>query len=180
MLHVGRCIRSDSGPCCMRDSRRPPLKGQCLRNFSSFPRDYGQTRKNEAGTPCVGIQRALRPTQARRRRRRVLRTIALADSPMASPRLATQIDGFEWRTLLGPTHHWPTPTTNFTDKDQQPISIERCELCGQPVGDGRPFITDSAGQTPVHIACSNSDESTATGRQPARIWWRLLQHFISR
>src|SRR2546427_5486449 len=67
---------------------------------------------------------------------------------MASPRLAPQIDGFEWRTLLGPTHHWPTPTTNFTNTDQQPISTERCELCGEPVGDGRPFMTDSAGQTP--------------------------------
>jgi hypothetical protein len=96
---------------------------------------------------------------------------------MASPRLAIQIDGFEWRTLLGPTHHWPSPTTNFTDTDQQRISIERCELCGEPVGDGRPFMTDSAGEQPIHIACSSS-ESTATGRQPARTWWCLLQHFI--
>src|ERR1700758_1197766 len=123
------------------------------------------------------MQRALRRTEARRRRRRVLRTTALGDSPMASPRLAPQIDGFEWRPLLGPTHHWPTPTTNFTDKDQQPISIERCELCGEPVGDGRPFMTDSAGQTPVHIACSSGNESLALERGQVGIWFRLLLRF---
>jgi len=98
---------------------------------------------------------------------------------MASPRLATQIDGFEWRTLLGPTHHWPTPTTNFANTDQRRISIERCELCGEPVGDGRPFMTDSAGQTPVHIACSSGNESLALERQQAGIWCGLLLRFIS-
>jgi len=96
---------------------------------------------------------------------------------MPSPRLAPQIDGFEWRTLLGPTHHWPTPTTNFTNTDQQPISTERCELCGEPVGDGRPFMTDSAGQTPVHIACSSGNESLALERQQVGIWFRLLLRF---
>ena len=95
---------------------------------------------------------------------------------MASPRLAPQIDGFEWRTLLGPTHHWPTPATNFTNADQQ-IAIERCELCGEPVGDGRPFITDSAGQTPVHIACSDGKDSFALERQQAGFWCRLLLRF---
>jgi len=178
MVHLSRCIRSDSRPCCMRDSRRPPLKGRGLLNFPHFQALQAKLEKR-GGAPCMGMQRALR-RHARRRRRRGFGIITLADSPMASPRLATQIDGFEWRTLLGPTHHWPAPTTNFTNTDQQPISIERCELCGEPVGDGRPFMTDSAGDQPIHIACSSGDESNATERQSARTWWRLLQHFISR
>jgi hypothetical protein len=96
---------------------------------------------------------------------------------MASARLAPQIDGFQWRTLLGPTHHWPTPTTNFTNTEQQQIPTERCELCGEPVGDGRPFMTDSAGQTPVHIACSSGNESLALERPQVGIWFRLLLRF---
>src|SRR5204862_2483818 len=96
---------------------------------------------------------------------------------MASPRLAPQIDGFEWPTLLGPTQHWPTPPTTFTNTDQQPIATEGCELCGEPVGDGRPFMTDTAGQTPVHIACSSGNESLALERQQVGIWFRLLLRF---
>jgi hypothetical protein len=171
------CIRSDSWPCCLRDSWRPPLNGRCLDNFSAFPRDYRQSSQKRGANPRHGHVTCSKTHTSPTAPPKGLRTITLGDSPMASPRLAIQIDGFEWRTLLGPTHHWPTPTTNFTNTDQQRISIEHCELCGEPVGDGRPFMTDSAGEQPIHIACSSS-ESTATGRQPARTWWRLLQHLI--
>lgn len=96
---------------------------------------------------------------------------------MAPPLSDRPTDSFEWRTLLGPTHRWPTPTTSFTGTDQN--GIDRCELCGEPVGDSRPFITDSAGQTPVHIACSDGKDSFVLGRQQAGFWRRLLLCFTN-
>ena len=89
---------------------------------------------------------------------------------MASPRLAPQSDGFEWRTLLGPTHSWPTPATNLIATDR---SVEQCELCGKTIGDGKPFVTDSTGQKPVHVACSDG----ALEGQQAGFWCRILLRF---
>jgi hypothetical protein len=94
---------------------------------------------------------------------------------MTTVGLARQIDGFEWRTLLGPTHRWPTPATSFTGVSQE--AMGRCELCGETVGDGRPFITDSAGQTPVHVACSDGKDPLALERQQAGLWHHLLLLF---
>jgi hypothetical protein len=88
----------------------------------------------------------------------------------------TQRNGFEWRILLGPTHNWPIPTTTA----QQMTPIERCELCGGSIGDDKPFVTNSAGQRPIHIACSDGNEPTANGRRPTgKNWQRLLRNFTS-
>ena len=92
---------------------------------------------------------------------------------------ANQSNGFEWRILLGPTHGWQIPTTELRTTAQPASSIERCELCGESVGDGRSFTTNSAGQHPIHVACSGSDEPLAIRLRPPRIiWLRLLQSFV--
>jgi hypothetical protein len=79
--------------------------------------------------------------------------------------------GFEWRTLLGPTHAWKPAEVSAASTE------ERCALCGEAIGD-KPFITNSAGEFPTHIACS-SDEPAAIGLRPARKRWRrLLQSLV--
>ncbi len=95
---------------------------------------------------------------------------------------AAQSNGFEWRILLGPTCDWPIPTLEVEPGTtaQQMTSPGCCELCGEPIGDGKPFITNLTGQRPIHIACSGGDEPTVNGRRPARkTWLCLLQNFDS-
>ena len=87
--------------------------------------------------------------------------------------------GFEWRTLLGPTHNWSIPTAELSTTTQQRNSTECCELCCEPIGDGRPFTTNSAGQRAMHIACLGDQEPTRKENRPAgRIWDHLLK-FVS-
>ena len=50
MVHLSRCIRSDSRPCCMRDSRRPPLKGRGLLNFPHFQALQAKLEKTRWGS----------------------------------------------------------------------------------------------------------------------------------
>lgn len=69
----------------------------------------------------------------------------------------TKSDGFEWRILLGPTHNWPLPAAVLTPRPKPVNAVECCELCGQPVGDGRPFTTNSAGEGAMHTACSERE-----------------------
>ena len=91
---------------------------------------------------------------------------------------ATKIQGFEWRTLLGPTHNWPVPAAEFTTT-QHRSSTECCELCGQPVDDGKPFTTNSAGQRAMHIACLNEPEPLRKEPRPTgTIWQNLRQAFV--
>jgi hypothetical protein len=80
--------------------------------------------------------------------------------------------GFEWRTLLGPTHDWPIPAS--TTK-QAARSTERCELCGERVGDGRPFTTNSAGQRAMHVRCPSAPGSTRKVRHSAA---KILQDLL--
>ena len=90
----------------------------------------------------------------------------------------TKINGFEWRTLLGPTHNWSVPTAELTTA-QLKGSTERCELCGQPIVDGKPFTTNSAGQRAMHIACLNEPEPTRSEPRPTRqVWRHLRQAFV--
>jgi hypothetical protein len=97
---------------------------------------------------------------------------------MMKAEAATQSNGFEWRILLGPTHNWQVPSTELSTTQQS--SIERSELCGEPIGDGRPFTTNSAGQYPVHVACSGSDEPLVNRHRPAQITWlRFLRSCVS-
>lgn len=90
----------------------------------------------------------------------------------------TRSNGFEWRILLGPTHNWQVPDTDFRTTQQS--SVERCELCGGSIGDGRPFTTNSAGQHAVHVACSDDDEPLVSRHLPAQInWLRFLRSCVS-
>jgi hypothetical protein len=87
-------------------------------------------------------------------------------------------DGFEWRVLLGPTHDWRVPELEF--RKEQLGSEERCELCGEPIDQGKPFVTNSAGKQPMHISCPVGEQPAAVGLRPAhRIWAHLLQSFVS-
>jgi hypothetical protein len=79
--------------------------------------------------------------------------------------LATTTKGFEWRILLGPTHNWKAPDREFHKGDMS--SAEQCELCGEPLDHGKPFMTNSAGQYPVHIACSGEGSTAAIGTRAA-------------
>jgi hypothetical protein len=48
---------------------------------------------------------------------------------------------------------------------------ERCVLCGELLDDGKPFMTNSAGQRAMHIACSDETEPLAIGFRPGRKRW---------
>jgi hypothetical protein len=88
---------------------------------------------------------------------------------------ATENKGFEWRILLGPTHGWQIPSTELGGSAQPRSPIERCELCGEAIGDGRPFMTNSVGEYPIHVNCPSSDEPVAIGVRPPRKTWL---HFL--
>jgi hypothetical protein len=89
---------------------------------------------------------------------------------------AAQSHGFEWRTLLCPTHNWPVPTAELRTTPQPRTLMECCELCGEPVGDGKPFTTNSAGQRAMHMACLGNQEGACMKPRPAgRIWEHLLK-----
>jgi len=90
-------------------------------------------------------------------------------------------DGFEWRVLLGPTHDWRVPELVFC---KEHVGWEqRCEPCGEPIDQGKPFVTNSAGKQPMHISCPVEEQPAAVGlhplRPPHRIWAHLLQSFVS-
>jgi hypothetical protein len=92
---------------------------------------------------------------------------------------ANQSNGFEWRILLGPTHAWQIPSLEFGTNAEPASTMEPCELCGESVDDGRSFTTNSAGQHPIHVACSGCDEPLAVGlRPPGIVWLRLLQSLV--
>jgi hypothetical protein len=92
---------------------------------------------------------------------------------------ATKTHGFEWRTLLGPTHNWSIPTAELSTVAQQTTSMECCELCGEPTGDGRAFTTNSAGERAMHTACWSDEEPTCMERRLAgRLWEHLRQKFV--
>ena len=80
--------------------------------------------------------------------------------------LIATTNGFEWRILLGPTHDWKAPDLEFHMGDIS--SPQHCELCGEPLDDGKPFMTNSAGQYPVHIGCSCEGNQAAIGLRPTR------------
>jgi len=99
---------------------------------------------------------------------------------MMNAAAATQRNGFEWRILLGPTHNWQVPSTELSTTPQLMSSIERCELCGESIGVGRPFTTNSAGQYPIHVACSGSDEPLVSRHRPGQITWlRFLRSCVN-
>jgi hypothetical protein len=78
-----------------------------------------------------------------------------------SGRTAEQNDGYAWRILLGPSHDWPPVKPGTAMADQSPAT-ERCEFCREPVDSSKPFSTNSAGEHPIHLACLNEDEKTAS------------------
>ena len=54
-----------------------------------------------------------------------------------------QRNAFEWRILLGPPDNWPVPSTEFSATQQS--SIERCELCGEPITPRTPIARRNNG-----------------------------------
>jgi len=90
-----------------------------------------------------------------------------------------QNSGFEWRSLLGPCHDWPAPLIEPTTAEAQNIPLERCEVCRQPVDSSKAYITNSAGEQAIHLACLQENGESAT-RQPGRSGlpvWRWLLSF---
>jgi hypothetical protein len=88
---------------------------------------------------------------------------------------AVNSDGFEWRILLGPTHNWTTPQLELS-KDVEGL----CHLCGESIDNGKPFVTNSAGEEPTHIACLSEPKPASTGLRPAqKLWAHLMQCFVS-
>ena len=83
-----------------------------------------------------------------------------------------------WRTLLGSCDDWPIPTAGPRISQQQ---TDRCELCREPIGGDRPFVTNSAGERATHIACLEDPTFSIVERRPTGgIWQRLLRRFIRR
>jgi hypothetical protein len=85
--------------------------------------------------------------------------------------------GLEWRILLGPTHNWKVREVELRKEEMGPG--ERCELCGELLDASKPFTTNSAGQHPVHMACSTGEEPAPIALRPARkSWVQLLQRLV--
>jgi hypothetical protein len=74
---------------------------------------------------------------------------------MAASAAVLRKRGEEWRTLFGRCDGWPDPmiATKVEDAGVAP-AVELCEICRQPVGSDKPYVTNSAGERPVHLACS--------------------------
>jgi hypothetical protein len=90
---------------------------------------------------------------------------------------ATDKNGYEWRILLGPTHNWKVREVELRKEEIGPG--ERCELCGELLDASKPFMTNSAGQQPVHMACSTGEEPATIALRPARkSWVQLLHSFV--
>jgi hypothetical protein len=90
---------------------------------------------------------------------------------------AASNSGLEWRILLGPTHNWKVREVELRKEEMGPG--ERCELCGELLDASKPFTTNSAGQHPVHMACSTGEEPTPIALRPARkSWVQLLQRLV--
>lgn len=89
---------------------------------------------------------------------------------------AAHNDGFAWRVLLGPTHNWPVPEPA---REQLPAR-ERCELCREPIDDSHPFVTNLAGEQPMHLACIQSDTEILwnTGSPSRRTWGQWIQRIF--
>ena len=88
-----------------------------------------------------------------------------------------QNSGFEWRTLLGPCHNWPAPLIETDAGDGQHIPLERCEVCRQPVDISKAYITNSAGEQAIHLACLEENVESTTrqhGRSGLPVWRWLL------
>ena len=75
---------------------------------------------------------------------------------------ANKSDGFEWRALLGPTHDWRVPELEL--RPEQSGAEERCELCGEPIDQDKPFVTNSAGKQPMHTSCPGGELSPGTDK----------------
>ena len=86
----------------------------------------------------------------------------------------TKSDGFEWRILLGPTHNWPLPAPDLAPGPKPINALECCELCGQPVGDGRPYTTNSAGEGAIHTACSAAESGGLKSLVKRTSWLQRL------
>ena len=86
----------------------------------------------------------------------------------------TSIEGFAWRTLLGPSHNWTMPQF----EPQRMRFEEPCPLCGESFDHGKPFFTNSAGQQPMHVACSEQHTAEPPLYRARRIWAYLLRCFV--
>lgn len=93
-----------------------------------------------------------------------------------SARAAVPSHGFEWRILLGPSHDWPVFEAEPNMTTQQLPATECCELCREPIDGSNPFVTNSAGEQPIHLACQNEDAEVAgIGHCSSRgMWGRWL------
>jgi hypothetical protein len=93
---------------------------------------------------------------------------------------ANSSDGFEWRALLGPTHDWRVPELEL--RTEQSGVEERCELCGEPIDQSKPFVTNSAGKQPMHLVSSRGATSrrrTATTATSAQNLGASAASFVS-
>ena len=75
---------------------------------------------------------------------------------MAATAAVLRRSGEEWRTLFGRCDGWLDPVIVARADADTGLApkIALCEICRQPVGDGKPYVTNSAGERPVHVACS--------------------------
>jgi len=82
-------------------------------------------------------------------------------------------------TLLGPTHNWPVPAAEPITTEHR-SSTECCELCGEPIADGKAFTTNSAGQRAMHVACLNEPEPVRKEPRPTGTIWQHLRQALAR
>lgn len=91
---------------------------------------------------------------------------------------ASNSNGNEWRILIDPTNNWIVPELQV--RKNQRGSGECCELCGELLDQGKPFVTNSAGERPMHTSCPAGEAQEAVRRLPAQKGWtRLLFSFVS-
>lgn len=86
-----------------------------------------------------------------------------------------------WRIIFGSTAGWLPPELDNSMSAANEASIERCELCRQPIEDGEDFATNSVGQLPVHTRCLGLQvpavrENRGRSDNCLGMLWSLLRH----
>jgi hypothetical protein len=74
-------------------------------------------------------------------------------SPSSVPAVANSTP--TWRVTFGSTSGWLPPQLDTPATSAGNALPDLCELCRLPIGQDEDFITNSAGERPIHTRCLN-------------------------
>lgn len=83
-----------------------------------------------------------------------------------------------WRIKFGSTETWLPPQLDKAARPQD-ASIQRCELCRQPISNEEDFVTNSAGERATHTRClSVQSPAGRESRLRSASWLRWLSGLL--